>query len=246
VTVRIADTPIDYRHRSREAPVFTRTSIAAIYCLGWFAGSLNEIPTPRDGPPKHGPIDPGTIGVYEKLGAAYGGFDVDEFGSVQFSQRKDAAAKGLPGFQLAPQRDGGLPQLPSVEVAFGLELSGRPVTDAGLKELKKLKNLTSLDLWGTQVTDASLKVLKDLKNLTSLNLGNTHVTNAGLKDLKHLKNLTSLNLEATKVTDAGLKELKDIKNLASLSFGATQVTDADLKELKALKNLTSLTLQPRK
>ena len=121
---------------------------------------------------------------------------INDFGRIQFLPGKEAAAKGLPGFRLVSRPDGTLPQLPSVQVPFGLDLGDTQVTDAGLKELKELKNLTLLDLGGTQVTDAGLKELKDLKNLTSLDLGGTQVTDAGLKELKDLKNLTSLDLAA--------------------------------------------------
>ncbi len=80
--------------------MFPRTSIAAICCLGWFVVPLNAVPLPNDGQPKRGPIDPKTIAAYEKLGAAYGGFAVNQFGFLQFSPGKDEAAKGLPGFRL--------------------------------------------------------------------------------------------------------------------------------------------------
>ncbi len=191
-------------------------------------------------PPKYKPIDPETIAAYEKLGAIYGGFEIDNSGgNYKHLPGKDAAAQHLPGFSFATLPNDMIPKLPPVQVAFGLSFGCLKVTDAGLRELRGLKNLTGLDLGFTQVTDVGLKELKNLKNLTTLNLNFTQVTDEGLKELKDLKNLATLYLMGTKTTGRGLK---DFKNLTTLYLFETRVADEGLKELKDLKNLTMLTL----
>ena len=178
-------------------------TMITIFCLGWFV-----VPCYSDEPPKYKPIDPEIIAAYEKLGAKYGSFEIDDLGTLKFSREKEMAKQRLPGFYLFSLDDGMLLKLPPVPVPFGLETFAQ-LTDEELKELKHLKNLAALDLHSTKVTDAGLKELKDLTNLTSLDLDCTQITDAGLKELKDLKNLTGLNLRGTKVTDAGLKELKE-------------------------------------
>jgi hypothetical protein len=69
------------------------------------------------------PIDKETIAAYEKLGAVYGGFEADEFGSVVFSAGAEVASEGLPGFRFIELPNGKLPRLPDVKVPFGLDLS---------------------------------------------------------------------------------------------------------------------------
>ncbi len=192
---------------------------------------------------KFKPIDPETIGAYEKLGAHYGGFEISPIGrEVLFGLGKDVAAKNLPGFYLPslpalPENpvgngvfhDGQVLKLPPVKVPFGLHLSGTHVTNAALERLVELNNLCTLNLDHTPVTDAGLRTLKGLSNLSELRLNFTQVTDAGLSELKALKNLSLLELGNTKVTDAGLKELRDF---ASLDLNSTQVTDAGLKTIK--------------
>ena len=94
--------------------MFTR-QIIAVLCLGSFVVSS------RAGrAAKCKPIDPATIAAYEKLGAEYGGFEVTDFAHVDFLPGEEAAAKGLPGFNINKKRDANLPKLPPVRVSFGL------------------------------------------------------------------------------------------------------------------------------
>jgi hypothetical protein len=158
--------------------MFARATIA-ILCFGWFAHPLQAVPLPA-----HRQMDPETIAAYENLGAQFGGYDVDAPKHLEFSPGKKSAAKALPLFRFVSLRNGMLPELPSVQIPFGLDLRYTGLTDAGLKELKELKNLTALDLHGTDVTDAGLKELKDLKYLSTLRLESTQVTDEGLKELK--------------------------------------------------------------
>jgi hypothetical protein len=46
------------------------------------------------------PIDANTIAEYQKLGATYGGFAVNELGYIIFTAGYRAAAKELPGFSV--------------------------------------------------------------------------------------------------------------------------------------------------
>jgi serine protease inhibitor len=188
------------------------------------------------------------VAEYKKLGAIYGTAHVADQRLFHFSIRTLSFSDsriGLPAFRFPQLPDEKLPNLPQVQVPFGLEFSSTPltqVTDAGLKRLKDLKTLATLNLFGTPVTDAGLKELKELKNLSTLELGQTQVTDAGLRELKDLKNLAALGLAGTQVTDEGLKELRDLKSLTALNLQGTQVSDEGLKELKDLKNLAALNL----
>jgi hypothetical protein len=181
--------------------------------------------------PAHKPIPAETVAAYEKIGAKHVGFRIGADGFYVFRPQMAPSPKDLPGFALYPparvkgkvQND---PELPQVDVPFGLDLTATHVTDKGLAAIKGLKHLTALSLGAKQITDAGLTELRGLTNLTTLDLSSTKIEDAGLKELKPLKNLTSLNLMLTQVTDAGLMQLSEYNNLRALNLGHTGVTDA--------------------
>src|SRR5262245_10591266 len=150
--------------------VLFATILSLPFCLTVARADVKEPvpqrPDPRtttenfDSKPAGKDIDPiAARAVYEKLGAVYGGY-------VEYQERvvaplrlevgKEAWEKGLPGFSFAKAP---VDKLPSLNVPFGLSLSGRSITDASLKQLAGLDNLVILGLWGTSVTDAGLKEL---------------------------------------------------------------------------------------
>jgi hypothetical protein len=89
--------------------------IIAIFCLSWFLVPLQAVPLPA----RSATIHPETIAAYEKIRAAYGGFDVAIHAGVHFRAGKEAAAKGLPGFRFDSLPDGKVPELPSVQLHAG-------------------------------------------------------------------------------------------------------------------------------
>ena len=157
--------------------------------------------------PAHRAITPETIAAYEKLGAEYGGFNVNRFGVIVFTTGQQAATHGLPAFRFGDVKHGKLIKFPAVPIPFGLDLGHPKVTDAQIKQLKNLTNLAMIDLFGAKITDEGLSEIKDLKGLTYLNLGDTQVTDRGLKELKNLTSITHLDLRGV-VTDDGLKHLR--------------------------------------
>jgi hypothetical protein len=152
--------------------MFIRNSTAVL----WFAATLFAAPAIATEPAKKGRIDAETIAAFEKLGATYGGFIVNQDGNLQLGNLKDLTT---------------------------LCLTNTAVTDAGLKEIKNLKNLTTLNRNGAIVKDEGLKELKDLKYLTSLFIGYPcHITDAGTKELQGLKSLSTLDLTNTSITSS--------------------------------------------
>jgi hypothetical protein len=225
--------------------MLTSTTIALL-AIAVFMTFERAVADPHS-PPIRGPIDPKIIAAYERHGAEYGTFDVGRFGRVEFSDDEAPISTRLRGFRfnwLRHFRRIMRAKLPSIQVAFGLELGDMLITDAGLRKLVDLnfENLTVLGLSSTWITGAGLAVLTDLKNLTTLDLGNTRATDAGLRGLSSLKNLASLNLSGTKITDTGLNQLAGLENLASLNLSGTKITDTGLNQLAGLQKITALDL----
>ena len=203
----------------------------------WNFGNLDKSKMAQGKPPERKRIDAATVAAYEKLGAEYGGWQIDSQHTFQLGLKDPE--KGWPAFRFKTFPTA---KLPEVDVPFALDLAASDVMDAGLKELAPLKGLVLLNLRQTKVTDAGLKELTALKNLAALYLYSTKVTDAGVKELVQLKNLTLLDLDSTKVTDVGLKELTQLKKLTTLGLGVTKVSDAGLKELAGHESLKELFL----
>lgn len=209
-----------------------------------------------------GPIDPGTIAAYRKLGAAHGGCLGRVFPNEwTFHANNDAGVQFMPGFHFQQLPTGNLPE---VGVPFGLSFGPGAFSDTQLQELMGLKNLTTLCLQNEQVTDTVLRVLADegllhilgrlfgddpspgrpksADEVTSLALDNCPVGDAGLKELTLLVNLRVVFLNNTKITGGGMKHLAGFTRMTRLHLIKTNVDDAGLKDLAPLQNLETLNL----
>lgn len=193
-------------------------------------------------------IDAGTIAVYKKLGAEYGGWvgsGADIYPAWFLSEGRRAEYEDntaptalLPGFQF---RTFPMARLPRVGVPFGLSLVGSKATDADMEQLEDLDNLILLDLRNNKVTDAGLKGLAGFGKLSTLRLEGRQGSAAGLKHLSEMKGLASLTMQNVKIDEATFKALGDLKNLQELRLSPDYVRPDWIKHLAGLK-LHTLTL----
>ncbi len=185
-------------------------------------------------------IDAGTITVYKKLGAEYGGWiqwdSASPLSFVSESERADYdyPPSVLPGFHFRkfPQA-----RLPRVAVPFGLMLANSNATNEDIEQLGDLDNLVLLDLRYTPITDAGLKGLAGFDKLTTLLLDGKQVSAAGINHLAGLRRLESPEMSSGSLDEAAFKALGSLKNLRSLRCrgGGLNVRPAWIKHLAGLK-----------
>lgn len=191
-------------------------------------------------------IDAGTIAVYKKLGAEYGGWvksesipDYDDFRRfpMWFVPAKnrddhDYPEVVLPGFTF---KKFPMAKLPRVAVPFGLTLEG--ATDADLAELDALDNLVLLNLVNGRYTAAGLKELAGFDKLASLQVD--ALQPAGIKVLAEFKGLTCLEVGSIQSVEAR-DALADLTNLRELYLPGTNLQPGTIKRLAGLKRLETL------
>src|ERR1043166_8723366 len=96
--------------------------------------------------------DAKTLAAYRMCGGMLIGAKVDSFG--YFKEQWEGIPTGcLPVFAFGKLSNGRLPELPLVNIRFGLQLSMSNVRDMELKKLIALKNLIYLNLGGNRITD---------------------------------------------------------------------------------------------
>ena len=193
-------------------------------------------------------IDAGTIAVYEKLGAEYGGWisknDRPDLSSASFVSRSDIAehdypAPILPGFRF---RTFPKASLPRVAVPFGLDLSSSNATNADIEEMDAPDNLVVLNL-SSKITGAGLKGLAGFDKLAVLRLGAAQVTGDGIKHLAGVKGLVSLEIyNPSPLNESAFKALGELKNLRVLRLNGDRVQPEWIKSLAGLKKLNTLDL----
>lgn len=191
-------------------------------------------------------IDAGTIAVYKKLGAEYGGWvksesipDYDDFRRfpMWFVPAKnrddhDYPEVVLPGFTF---KKFPMAKLPRVAVPFGLTLEG--ATDADLAELDALDNLVLLNLVNGRYTAAGLKELAGFDKLASLQVD--ALQPAGIKVLAEFKGLTHLEIRNIQSPEAQ-EALAALTNLRELYLPGAFLQTKSIKQLAGLKQLNTL------
>ncbi len=235
--------------------IFGMTTIVCGADFGKMPAAGFVEPQPVLAPIKPSGLDAKIVEKYEKLGAFYGGFtaapespDCDDFlnqsaSEIVFTEGEEAASNGLPGFCWYRLPGGKLPELPSVDRQFGIEIRV-DINDVSVQKLSSLKNLDILILHSRKLTDAAVKELSSLKSLRSLTLFSDQLTDAAVKELVSLKNRRSLTLYAN-LTNGAVKDVASIGSLQHLALLSPRLTDAAIEDLVVLQNVQSLTLSAR-
>ena len=89
------------------------------------------------------PLSEEVVSLYERTGATYGGFVLNRYGIGVFQEGREAAAKGVPAFQMTSLPKAGLP---AIAIPFGLDLSRADCTPDGIDRLSGLEHLAYLQL----------------------------------------------------------------------------------------------------